>query len=113
MFNSTIIAALQEAGVTLSKPKREPAPFDRSQERPDFVVEVVSPTDRYSEIATRVARYLNDGVRLVWVMDADSEPPSVVVHMPGSDQPRRFTGNDVLSGGDVIPDFEIKVNDLF
>lgn len=40
MFNSTIIAALQEAGVTLSKPKREPAPFDRSQERPDFVVEL-------------------------------------------------------------------------
>jgi len=39
MFNS-IIAALQEAGVTLSKPEREPAPADRSQERPDFVVEL-------------------------------------------------------------------------
>lgn len=38
MFNSTIIAALQEAGITLSKPQREPALLDRSQGRPDFVV---------------------------------------------------------------------------
>jgi hypothetical protein len=40
MFNSTVIEALQEAGVTLSKPKRKVAPLDQSQNRPDFVVEL-------------------------------------------------------------------------
>lgn len=33
---------------------------------PDLAVEVVSPTDSYSEVARKVAVYLRGGTRLVW-----------------------------------------------
>lgn len=78
---------------------------------PDLVVEVVSPTDSYSDINKRVARYLNDGVRLVWV--ADPQTKAVTVHLPDNPQQTTLTGDMLLTGGDVLPQFSIKVAALF
>ncbi len=36
---------------------------------PDMVVEVVSPNDLYSDLQDKVAHYIEDGVRVVWVVD--------------------------------------------
>lgn len=83
---------------------------------PDLVVEVVSPSDNLLEVDEKVDRYLLDGVRAVWVVDPQRK--KVLIHMLKSRSP--FTKEittlqigDLLTGGDIIPDFEIPVAKIF
>jgi Uma2 family endonuclease len=77
---------------------------------PDLVVEVISPNDRYSEVAEKVTEWLQHGARLVFV--ADPRPKTVAMHRPG--QPTRTLGmDDVLDGEDVVPGWTLAVRDLF
>jgi Uma2 family endonuclease len=77
---------------------------------PDFVAEVVSPNDKYTDINKKVDVYLQDGVRLIWVLDPFVR--HVVVYAAGQ-RPEHFAGSDTLDGGSVIPDFEIGLDALF
>jgi Uma2 family endonuclease len=36
---------------------------------PDLAVEVLSPGDRYGDVLEKVREYLDNGTRLVWVID--------------------------------------------
>ncbi|MDX1990939.1 MAG: Uma2 family endonuclease [bacterium] len=78
---------------------------------PDFVVEIVSPNDRYSDIDEKVDAYLADGVRLIWVIDPQRR--KATIHTPINDQPLHLKGDTLLSGGDVLPGFEIRLSALF
>lgn len=78
---------------------------------PDVVAEVVSPTDRHTDITAKVRRYLDDGVRMVWVIDPQARV--VTVHRAGSDHSLWLTGEAALSGADVIPGFELPLPRLF
>ncbi len=78
---------------------------------PDLVVEVVSPTDNYTEISKKITRYLSDGIKIVWVVDPQTK--TVSVHLLGSKQQTNLSGEDKLTGGDVIPGFEITVASIF
>lgn len=77
---------------------------------PDLVVEVVSPSDLYSQVHLKIDAYLRDGVRLLWVIDAQRQ--SATVYAPGQ-PPEMLPGDGVLRGGDVIPGFEIALAELF
>ena len=77
---------------------------------PDLVVEVVSPTDRWSDVEEKVAEYLNAGVRMIWIVNPKTR--SVHVYRPGSDV-LRLSEQDKLSGLDVLPGFEVPVAELF
>ena len=77
---------------------------------PDIAIEVVSPDDTAQEVADKVIEYLDAGARRVWVAYPSTQ--SVVVHLPdGSAQTLR--GDDVLSGEDIFPGFEMRVRELF
>lgn len=76
---------------------------------PDLAVEVVSPTDSYSEVARKVAVYLRGGTRLVW--GGDPETPSVAVHTTAGTQ--TFGLNDTLDGGEALPGFALPIKDIF
>lgn len=77
---------------------------------PDLAVEVISPNDRYTELAEKIAEWLEHGVRMVVVVDPRRR--TVDVHRPG--QPVRTLGmNDVLDGEDVVPGWSLAVRDLF
>ena len=77
---------------------------------PKLAVEVVSKNDSYSDITRKVELYLQDGVQVVWVIDPKRE--QVTVYAP--DTPTQFlSGGNTLSGGEIIPDFEISVAELF
>ena len=76
---------------------------------PDLVVEVVSKNDSYSDVTEKVELYLQDGVRLIWVIDPHRR--KVVVH-EGSSQ-MTLSADDTLSGGEVAPDFSVSVGALF
>jgi Uma2 family endonuclease len=78
---------------------------------PDLVVEVVSPNDKFSEVLEKVDLYLQDGMRLVWVVDLKRK--SVLIYTPDGDSPRTLKNDDILTGEDVIAGFHIKLSDLF
>jgi len=83
---------------------------------PDLVVEVISPTDDLSELSDKVDLYLTDGVRLVWVMDFNKENVSIhtlISTQPFTKQQTTLKIGDTLTGGEIIPGFEIPVATLF
>jgi Uma2 family endonuclease len=78
---------------------------------PDFVAEVVSPTDSFTEVSRKVIRYLNDGVKMVWLLDWQEK--SIQVRVPDSNQIATFSGDTIVSAHPVIPHFEVKLPQLF
>lgn len=77
---------------------------------PDLVVEVISPTDRFSNVNRKVLRYLEDGVRLIWVIDPQQS--TAAVHHHNSDQVTQISPNGNLSGETIIPGFEIALSTI-
>jgi Uma2 family endonuclease len=77
---------------------------------PDLVVEVLSPTDRASDMQAKVAMYQEAGVPLIWVVDPRAE--SVTVLALGQ-SPRTLRSAEILDGGEVLPDFQIEVAEFF
>jgi Uma2 family endonuclease len=78
-------------------------------EAPDFVIEIISPTDRAGEVQEKVRDWLRAGVRLLWYINP--ETGTTVVYHAGTiayvDQ------DDVLDGRDVLPGFTLVLRDLF
>jgi Uma2 family endonuclease len=77
---------------------------------PDLAVEVISPSDRFDEVQTKVAEYLTAGTRLVWVVNPSTR--TVFVYHSGREA-QVFGLEDELSGEDVIPGFRCPVKRVF
>lgn len=78
---------------------------------PDLVVEVISPTDKYSEVNEKVQLYLLDGVRIVWVVDPQQR--NVTIFTADNEQPTLLKGEAALDGADVLPDFRLPLDEVF
>ena len=76
---------------------------------PDFAVEILSPDDRMSDVMDKVRFYLENGVRLVWLIDPRTR---TVLVWSSWTAPRLFTEDDTLDGGDVLPGFSTPVRDI-
>lgn len=76
---------------------------------PDLVVEVISPNDRYTEVAWKVAEWLAAGVRMVVVVNPRNR--TVQAHTPVG--VTELTESDTLDGGDVVPGWRLAVADIF
>ena len=82
----------------------------RLEGMPDFVAEVKSKTNSYDELREKAKLYLQHGSRLVWLI----YPESKFVEVYFADGTSAvFKEGQVLSGGDVLPDFEVAVSKLF
>jgi Uma2 family endonuclease len=75
---------------------------------PDFIAEVVSLHDTYTDIEEKVDEYLAEGVRIIWVLDPRRQ--RVTVYTPDLTERLRMT--DVLDGGDIFPGLRLPVRDL-
>lgn len=80
---------------------------------PDFVIPVVSVSDLKDPkklIETKLQKYLDAGVPLIWYVFYERE--QVEVYRMG--HPKRVYGlDDTLDGGDVLPGFTLPVRDIF
>lgn len=77
---------------------------------PDLVVEVRSPSDRWSKVLAKVADYLEAGVRVVVVLDPDPE----TAHLLHADQPVRvLAADDELTLPGVLGGFRVPVRRFF
>jgi Uma2 family endonuclease len=76
---------------------------------PDLAVEIVSANDRYTDVQNKVAHYLTDGVRLVWVIDPEHQQATVYT----SERYAVVSGTGALEGGDVLPGLSIRLDQIF
>ena len=80
------------------------------QATPDLCVEVLSPSDRWTETLAKVSDYLAAGVREVWVVDSHARNVQVF----RADHPPTTLEEDAsIASPDVLPEFSAKVVDFF
>jgi len=77
---------------------------------PDLAVEIVSPSDSYRKVMTRVAEYLAAGGRQVWLIFAEHRTVTIYSSLT---EVKVLQETDELDGGEVIPGFRCRVADLF
>ena len=77
---------------------------------PDLAVEIISPSDRYTDVDEKIEEWLEHGTRLVFVVDPRRQ--LVTVHRPGQ-LIVRLGLDDVLTGDDVVPGWSMAVRELF
>jgi Uma2 family endonuclease len=78
--------------------------------RHDVAVEVVSPSDTHSDLATKVAEWLAAGTISVWVVDPPNK--TVEIHRAGN-QIFRIAAADTIRDEPTLPGFMLIVNELF
>ena len=76
----------------------------------DFVVEVLSPNDIYTEVEDKVTDWLDAGTRMVVVVNPHKR--TVTVYRSLTDI-TILTENDRLDGRDVVSDWTVPVQALF
>jgi len=77
---------------------------------PDLVIEVHSPSDRWTKVFTKVVEYLEAGVRVVVVLD----PATATASVYRADELQQiFDNGDTLTIPDVLPGFSVPVKQFF
>lgn len=95
---------------------RAPQPFPDGYVSvlPDLVIEVVSPNDSLSQTRRKAAIYLQNGTRLVWIVQPKEGGVDVCRSAQGRTLNMEFVDREgVLSGEQVLPGFALKVADIF
>lgn len=77
---------------------------------PDLAVEVVSPSDRLSDVAAKARQYLAVGTLAVWFL---APAGRTVIGYGTNDWVQTLAEPDELDGGDVVPGFRIRVWEIF
>ena len=73
---------------------------------PDFICEIVSPSNRGPALAAKVMLFMENGTRLAWVINAERR--LVTIYRPGQ-EPETRHDPETLSGEDVMPGFVFEV----
>jgi len=74
---------------------------------PDFVLELLSPTDSLEKTQAKMQEYINSGVRLGWLIDRDNR----YVEIYRINQPVEVLRNpERLLGEDVLPEFVLNMD---
>ena len=104
---------IRSPDVSVMRTERLPegkAPVGFVDGAPDLAIEVVSPDERMSDLLTKMAEYFESGAQEVWLL------------FPERKQAHRYRAdlsvevlheNDILHGAPLVPDFAVRVGDLF
>ena len=76
---------------------------------PDLVVEVVSPKEKASLLADKIADFESVRVPLIWIV----YPNRRIVQVRTQDGIRELTADDLLTGDPVAPGFSVRISELF
>ena len=77
---------------------------------PDLAVEVISPSDTYTEVEEKLFDWLDAGARLVIAVNLRQH--TVTVYRSRADIVH-LTEDDTLDGGDVVPGWSLPVREVF
>ncbi len=76
---------------------------------PDLAIEVISPSDKNSDIEKKVAIYVNAGI-VLWLVNPKKQ--TVMVYRPNM-KPQTLQRGDMLNGGDLLSGFSVSVSEIF
>lgn len=77
---------------------------------PELVVEIVSPSDRWSAVQAKVEEYLDISAQQVWVIDPERQTVAVY---DISGEVQTLGANAVLNGAGKLQGFSLSLEDLF
>ncbi len=77
---------------------------------PELIVEVMSPDDTWSEVHEKLEEYFAVGAQLIWVVDPRRQRLHIYRSLTDLEI---LTAQDTLTGGDVLPGFQVPVAELF
>ena len=73
---------------------------------PDFVIELLSPSDSLAGVRRKMEEYRDNGARLGWLVDPVRR--QVVIYRPDG-VAERYAGSGVLTGESVLPGFALDI----
>lgn len=76
---------------------------------PDFVAELRSPSDRLPKLQAKMRQYVDQGVRLAWLIDPRRR--KVEIYRPAR-EPVTLDKPATLDGGDVLPGFVLDLKGI-
>ncbi len=77
---------------------------------PDFVVELLSPSDDLAVVQMKMQEYLENGCRLGWLINPETR--NVTIYRPDS-APETVTFDVILSGEDILLGFTLDLRAIF
>lgn len=85
-------------------------PFTKWDFAPDLAVEVISPSELFSSVHTKIREYFDAGVRQVWIVSPFENTFSIY------DSPTEIkilTAKDELVSEAILPNFRLALNEIF
>ncbi|MEO7650080.1 MAG: Uma2 family endonuclease [Bryobacteraceae bacterium] len=107
-------AALSPDASWVSKSRLEQ--FTKEQKRrflplcPDFVIELLSPSDRLKTVKAKMEEWIDNGVDLGWLIDADSK--TVYIYRPGQPPTELAGAGEIVDEGPVAG-FRLDLRDVW
>ncbi|MEM8810561.1 MAG: Uma2 family endonuclease [Cyanobacteria bacterium P01_G01_bin.38] len=120
LFDSSTCFRLPQGGdrspdlAWVTQPRWKALPPDQREKfppiSPDFVLELMSPSDSLTETQAKMDEYMNSGVRLGWLLNRKLR--SVWIYRPGV-EPQILERPTTLSGEDVLPGFSLTMETVW
>lgn len=77
---------------------------------PDFIMEIRSESDSLNELKSKVLKWIENGCRLAWLIDPLEQKAYVYTSNGLTQTINSF--DESLSGGEVLPDFQLELSVL-
>lgn len=77
---------------------------------PDFVLELMSPTDMLRETQAKMQEYMNSGVKLAWLINPETRRVEIY---RSQQQVETLEAPETLSGEDVLPGFSLSLKTIW
>ena len=77
---------------------------------PDFLVEILSPTDRLPTLQEKMEMWLEQGVRLAWLLDPHDNV--AWIYRPGR-EPEQLDRPQTLSGENILPNLTVNLAQIW
>ncbi|HEV2831483.1 MAG TPA: Uma2 family endonuclease [Hanamia sp.] len=77
---------------------------------PDFVIELMSPSDRLNELQAKMEKWITNGVLLAWLIVPEAQQAFIYRKNGTIDIVKSF--DEKLSGEDILPEFVLNLKNL-
>ncbi len=92
----------------------DPPPEGYVPQMPDLAVEIQSPSDTLKKLRQKARAYLENGTTIVWLVQPEKQGVEVCrLDEAGALQSDFKRQGDLLGGYDIMPGFELEVDQLF
>ena len=88
-------------------------PHDNPLPTPNLAIEVISPSDRASDIMKKVFQYLEAGVQVVWLFDTGTLHAYRQTSTSGRLITEVFSEDKEFSEPELLPGFTLKISEIF